>query len=92
VAPPQARRPVIRPAADRAALPEPEHPTGELPMAAERAEPACPTCSGPPIPIVYGFPSPAQLEAADRGEIHLGGYERQAADRWCPACRRPFPG
>lgn len=93
VAPPQARRPVIRPEPDHPELPGPARPTGELPATAGPAGSAtgCPECNGRVVPIVYGLPSPAQLEAADRGEVHLGGYERRAADRWCPACKRALP-
>ncbi len=36
--------------------------------------PACPNCGArQAIPILYGLPSPAMQEAADRGEIVLGG-------------------
>ena len=33
----------------------------------------CPTCGAGLVPIAYGMPGPAMFEAADRGEIRLGG-------------------
>ncbi len=33
----------------------------------------CPSCGARSIPIVYGYPLPETFEAADRGEVVLGG-------------------
>lgn len=33
----------------------------------------CPECHGRVVPIAYGFPGPEMFEAAERGEIVLGG-------------------
>jgi hypothetical protein len=35
----------------------------------------CPRCGSAGIPIVYGLPSHELFEAADRGEVALGGCE-----------------
>jgi hypothetical protein len=35
--------------------------------------PACPTCGAVTVPIVVGLPSGELFEAADRGEVVLGG-------------------
>jgi len=42
---------------------------------AEVETPACPECgtSENVIPIIYGYPGPELREAADRGEVWLGG-------------------
>jgi hypothetical protein len=34
---------------------------------------ACPRCGSRSIPIVYGLPGMELFEAADRGEVALGG-------------------
>lgn len=39
----------------------------------EHKPPPCPQCGRPAVPIVYGFPSPGLMEAADRGAVVLGG-------------------
>ena len=33
----------------------------------------CPACGAPALEIAYGFPTPNTFEAADRGELLLGG-------------------
>ena len=33
----------------------------------------CLACQAPVVPIAYGFPGPEMFEAAERGEIVLGG-------------------
>jgi hypothetical protein len=45
----------------------------------------CPRCGGPSVPIVYGLPGGGMFEAADRGEIALGGccVTDQDPDRAC---------
>jgi hypothetical protein len=45
-----------------------DDPTGAAPDG-ER----CSECRGPVVPIAYGFPGPGMFEAANRGEIVLGG-------------------
>jgi hypothetical protein len=43
--------------------------------AAAEGPPACPQCDSSEnvIPIVYGYPSEELFEAAERGEVSLGG-------------------
>jgi hypothetical protein len=42
---------------------------------ASQSTPACPECGSNEyvVPIVYGYPSEELFEAADRGEVCLGG-------------------
>src|SRR5262245_25742174 len=47
-------------------------------MNEERSEVAkgtalCPACGGRLVPILYGLPSPEGFDAAERGEVALGG-------------------
>lgn len=35
--------------------------------------PICPHCGQPMVPIRYGYPGQALVEAAERGEVVLGG-------------------
>lgn len=51
--------------------------------------PACPECQGDrTVPIIYGFPSQEIFEAAERGEVAIGGcvLEAHNPDWACPAC------
>ena len=51
--------------------------------------PSCPECqSKDTMPVVYGFPSPEIFEAAERGDVAIGGCVIQPHNpRWaCPAC------
>lgn len=54
----------------------------------DRDDDTCPRCGGRTIPIAYGYPGPGMFEAADRGEIALGGCCIDAEDptRRCTAC------
>jgi hypothetical protein len=54
-----------------------------------RGETACPACGGTLVPIVYGLPGPEAAEAANRGEIALGGCMVTGDDPQfqCAACR-----
>ena len=48
----------------------------------------CPRCGGPTVPIVYGYPTYETFEAADRGELRLGGcvvFDGQPTEH-CTAC------
>jgi predicted RNA-binding Zn-ribbon protein involved in translation (DUF1610 family) len=58
-------------------------------------ERVCPRCGEAitPLPIVYGFPVPETFEAAERGEIQLGGcvVGDEDPDFACPACDAPLP-
>lgn len=49
--------------------------------------PDCPTCSQTMIPVCYGFPSGEMFQAAERGEIVLGGCERQPEAWRCLRCK-----
>ena len=46
-------------------------------MSTAGAEPVerevCAQCGGPVLPVLYGFPSKEGFDAADRGEVMLGG-------------------
>jgi hypothetical protein len=48
---------------------------GAVVAAEAEGPPACPECGSREnvIPIVYGYPSDELFEAADRGEVELGG-------------------
>ncbi len=66
----------------------------ERPPAAYVAKPiSCRSCgvTGKPLPIVYGYPTPETFEAAQRGEVVLGGCVLTGDDpEWtCAACREP---
>ena len=55
----------------------------------KRRPPACPECEAKKtVPIVYGLPSPDTFEAAERGEVVLGGCDIEPDNprRACPAC------
>ncbi len=61
--------------------------------------PTCPICSAPGILIVYGMPGPELFEAAERGDVVLGGcvftgddptHECATGHQW--KARRPRPG
>ena len=47
---------------------------------AEREAARCPDCRERMVPIAYGFPGPEMFEAAERGEIILGGCTIDAAN------------
>lgn len=46
--------------------------TEEAPLPATEND-LCPRCGAVPTPIAYGYPSNEMFEAAERGEILLGG-------------------
>lgn len=50
-----------------AGKPEDETSTGD----GEQA--LCPACGGPTVPLNYGYPDGELFEAAERGEVALGG-------------------
>jgi hypothetical protein len=54
--------------------------------------PTCPDCGGELIPVCYGLPGPALMEASMRGEVALGGccITDRDPDVECPACKRRF--
>jgi hypothetical protein len=49
-------------------------------------EDTCPQCGGRLVPIVYGLPGEELGEAADRGEVILGGCQPDGAKRGCGSC------
>jgi hypothetical protein len=60
-----------------------------------RYVPRCPECPGSPlaVPLVFGLPDVEAFEAADRGDMVLGGcmMEPGPTPRWaCPDCRQPL--
>lgn len=55
----------------------------------------CPRCgSDATIRIAYGLPGPGLMEAADRGEVALGGccIEADQPDHKCTVCDAAFAG
>jgi len=52
----------------------------------------CPECGGRLIPIMYGNPGPNMIEAAEKGEIILGGTEiKKINPNWrCEDCNKGF--
>ncbi|MDP3209689.1 MAG: hypothetical protein Q8M65_11110 [Rhodoglobus sp.] len=52
----------------------------------------CPRCASPSIPIVFGLPSFELFEAAERGEVALGGcVVSDVESEWqCSACGAEF--
>ena len=48
----------------------------------------CPECGGEGVQIVYGMPSHELFEAAERGEVALGGccVQEDEPNRQCRAC------
>jgi hypothetical protein len=48
----------------------------------------CPKCGGRAVRIIYGYPLPETFEAAERGELVLGGCCRLegSPDGICDAC------
>ena len=70
------------------------NPGNETP-AAEDDETRCPVCGGPTVPVVYGYPDHELFEAAERGEVVLGGcviFDDQP-ERECLRCApRPLQG
>jgi hypothetical protein len=64
-------------------------------MIMSRRAPRCPDCPGAPVgvPLIFGLPSVEAFEAAERGELVIGGclMELGPTPRWaCPQCRRPL--
>jgi hypothetical protein len=56
--------------------------------------PPCPGCrtAVAVLQIAYGFPTEETVEAAQRGEIVLGGCCWNSREMWfCRTCRRKFP-
>lgn len=63
---------------------------GPWPRGRETAR--CPRCNAPdPIPIVYGYPTNQASEAAERGEIRLGGCMPIGPKFECRACGHEWP-
>ncbi len=40
---------------------------------ARRTDPNCPACGAGMIPVEYGLPGEELIEAAERGEVRIGG-------------------
>ena len=58
----------------------------------EEPEPigACPRCGSPVLPVVYGFPGPALVQAAEDGRVLLGGCTIREQRAACARCTAPF--
>lgn len=52
----------------------------------------CPHCGAKVLRIQYGYPSPETMEAAERGELLLGGccISPDSPDYACPVCGQSF--
>ncbi|WP_433826013.1 hypothetical protein ACQP2E_28405 [Actinoplanes sp. CA-015351] len=48
--------------------------------------PSCPECGTPGVPLLFGLPVPEAIDAADDGDLALGGcVMRDPAPNWqCP--------
>ena len=56
--------------------------------------PPCPRCgASSPLRILYGYPTPEAFEAAERGELAIGGcmIGRESPRFVCGACRAQLP-
>jgi hypothetical protein len=63
-------------------------------MSQMTAHPLCPRCgSADVLRIVYGYPTPEAFEAADRGDIALGGcvIGEESPAYECRACHASLP-
>ena len=61
----------------------------DAPVISVRRKPVkCRHCGGKVVPVMYGDPGPEMMEAADRGEIVLGGccISADGPDYQCPVC------
>ena len=52
----------------------------------------CPKCGTAGVPLVFGFPQPETMEAANRGELVLGGccVTPEVFELACPSCGCQF--
>ena len=57
-----------------------------------KSAPVCPRCGHAMVPLVYGLPGPDLFDAAQRGEVVLGGCvlpmsrDDEDSDWACPVC------
>ena len=65
----------------------------DAPVISVRRKPVkCRHCGGKVAPVVYGEPGPEMMEAADRGEVVLGGccIRADGPDYQCPVCGQRY--
>ena len=65
----------------------------DAPVISVRRKPVkCKHCGGRVAPVLYGEPSPEMMEAADRGEVVLGGccISADGPDYQCPVCGQRY--
>lgn len=57
-----------------------------------RAPRTCPKCGAKTVPILYGEPTPDAFQAAERGELVLGGcvVSDDSPSRTCTTCGHAF--
>ena len=62
------------------------------PIPVRRKPAKCRHCGSKVLHIQYGYPSPETMEAAERGELLLGGccISPDSPDYACPICGQPF--
>lgn len=69
-------------------------PVSDCPYDLNRDDPTCPVChkQDSVVPILYGFPTEESFEAAERGELSLGGCEVSDCDPswWCKRDNKEF--
>ena len=65
----------------------------DAPVISVRRKPVkCRHCGGKVAPVLYGEPGPEMMEAADRGEVVLGGccIRTDGPDYQCPVCGQRY--
>ena len=65
----------------------------DAPVISVRRKPVkCKHCGGRVAPVLYGEPSPEMMDAADRGEVVLGGccISADGPDYQCPVCGQRY--
>jgi hypothetical protein len=50
--------------------------------------PTCPQCGSRGLPVIYGFPGPEMIEAAEAGRMVLGGCVVSGEDWSCTGPKR----
>jgi hypothetical protein len=54
----------------------------------------CKLCSEPMVPVIYGYPTPSQIEDARNDKMVLGGLPSKnhfMPSHYCYACQEQYP-